>query len=226
MKKLNLSAALFIFSIAAFSQIHLGVHLLLSQSKGDITFIVDTLKVYNGPSLYKKKAYPDSFALFEEVPSGTYTFQYKNLFGEKVEQVIEVNESNSTLGVQELNLFVDQLKTPKSNTSSIDNLKDGEVMTIRFKYSGCFSSGADSLEIFRKKENLFLKYGQKKRKLKQKDLDALKKYELELRSLPDVGFVSTSNGTNEIILPFEKFSYVEPSVYWGGFEILKSRLRL
>ena len=51
-------------------------------------------------------------------------------------------------------------------------------------------------------------------------------YENELRNLPEVDFVSTSNGLNEIILNGEDFSYAEPSFFWGGFGILKKRLKL
>jgi hypothetical protein len=52
------------------------------------------------------------------------------------------------------------------------------------------------------------------------------KYETELRSLPNSKVKSTTIGKNEIITNKEAFSYNEPSLYWGGFEILKRNLKL
>ncbi|HEX8014107.1 MAG TPA: hypothetical protein VF465_02630, partial [Flavobacterium sp.] len=64
------------------------------------------------------------------------------------------------------------------------------------------------------------------RKLNISDIEAIEMYENELRNLAKVNFVSTSNGFNEIMLNEKKFSYSEPSFFWGGFDILKKKLKL
>ena len=99
-------------------------------------------------------------------------------------------------------------------------------MIIKLKFSGCFNSGVDSIKIYKKDNKFLLKYKRKNRKLKTRDIEAIEMYENELRNLHKVNFVSTSNGFNEIILNEEKFSYTEPSFFWGGFNILKKRLKL
>jgi hypothetical protein len=226
MKKLYLISLTFLLSVAAFSQIGLSVHLKRSQSENDITLIVDTLKIYKDNILYKNIPHPDSFALYENVQNGEYKFCYNNLFGEKIEKVVTLSEVNNKLGGQEINLYVDQLQNPKSKNLLVQNLKNNETLTINIKFSGCFSSGADSIIVNKKNDYYFLKYKSKKRKLNTKDIEALVKYESELKSLTEVDFVSTTNALNEIIVNEENFTYHEPSMFWGGFTILKNTLNL
>lgn len=226
MKKLYLIALLFLLSVSAFSQIRLSVYLKRSQSENDITLIVDTLKIFKENLQYKNIAYPDSFALYENVPNGEYKFCYNNLFGEKIEKTVNLNEANNQLGGQEIILYIDELQNPKSKNLLVLNLKNKDTLTINLKFSGCFNSGEDSIKIYKKNSYYFLKYKKQKRKLKSTDIEALVKYETELRSLPEVNFVSTSNALNEIILNEEKFTYFEHSLFWNGYTILKKSLKL
>ena len=213
MKKLYLISLLFLLSVSAFSQIRLSVHLKRSQSENDIALIVDTLKLYKDNLLFKNIGYPDSFALYENVPNGEYKFCYNNLFGEKIEKTVKLDEANNQLGGQEINLFIDQLQNPKSRDLLVLNLKNNDTITINLKFSGCFNSGADSIKVYKKNNHYFLKYKDNKRKLNSKDIDALVKYETELKSLPEVNFESTSMALNEIILNKEKFTYYEYSFF-------------
>ncbi|MFY8181480.1 MAG: hypothetical protein ACOVLG_06865 [Flavobacterium sp.] len=226
MKKLNLISLLFLLSFSAFSQIRLSVHLKRSQSENDINLIVDTLKIYKDNLLFKNIGYPDSYALYENVSNGEYKFCYNNLFGERIEKTVKLDEANNQLGGQEINLFIDQLQNPKSRDLLVLNLKNKDTLTINLKFSGCFNSGADSIKVYKKNSYYFLKYKNQKRKLKSRDIEALVKYETELKSLPEVNFVSTSNALNEIIVNEEKFTYFEHSFFWGGYTILKKSLKL
>jgi hypothetical protein len=226
MKKLYLISLTFLLSVPAFSQIGLSVHLKRSQSENDITLIVDTLKIYKNNILYKNISHPDLIALYENVQNGEYKFCYNNLFGEKIEKVVTLSEVYNKLGGQEINLYVDQLQNPKSKNLLVQNLKNNETLTINIKFSGCFNSGADSIIVYKKNDYYFLKYKSKKIKLNTKDIEALVKYETELKSLTEVDFVSTTNAFNEIIVNEEKFTYHEPSMFWGGFTILKNALNL
>lgn len=227
MKKLYLISVIFLLSVTAFSQTGLSVHLKRSQSENDITFIVDTLKIYKDNILFKNIPYPDSFTFYENVPNGEYKFCYNNLFGEKIEKTVMLSEVSNKFVEQEVNLYVDQLQNPKSKNLLVQKLKNNETLTISIKFSGCFSSGADSILVYKKNNNnYFLKYKSKKIRLKTKDIKAIEKYETELKSLPEVDFVSTANTFNEIILNEEKFTYREPSMFWGGYTILKKALNL
>ncbi len=217
---------LFLLSASAFSQISLSVNLKRSQSEYDANFIVDTLKIFKDNFLYKNIPYPESFVLLENVSNGKYKFCYKNLFGEKVEKLVILNDANNKLGSQEINLYVDQLQNSKSQNQFIKSLKNGEMMTINLRVSGCFNSQSDSIKIYIENNSFFMKYKNKRRKLKTIDIEAIVQYETELRNLPEVDFVSTSNGFNVISKDEEKFSYVEPSLFWGGYEILKKSLKL
>lgn len=226
MKKSYIISFIFLLSVSAFSQIDLSVRLKRIQSENDISFVVDTLKIYKDNLLFKNIPYPDSFALNENVPNAEYKFCFNNIFGEKIEKIITLTETNNILGGQKINLYVDQLQNPGSKKLFIKNLKDDETLIIKLKFSGCFNSGVDSIKIYKKDNKFHLKYKRKNRKLKTNDIEAIEMYENELRNLAKVNFVSTSNGFNEIILNEEKFSYSEPSFFWGGFDILKKRLKL
>lgn len=226
MKKSYIFLLIFSLSASAFSQINLSVNLKRIQSEYDANFIVDTLKIFKDNFLYKNIPYPQSFVLLDNVSNGEYKFCYKNLFGEKIEKLVTLNEANNRLGSQKLNLYVDQLQNSKSQNQFIKGLKNGEMITINLRVSGCFNSQADSIKIYIENDSFFLKYKNKKRKLKTIDIEAIVKYEIELRNLPEVNFVSTSNGFNLISKDEEKFSYVEPSLFWGGYEILKKSLKL
>lgn len=226
MKKSYLISFIFLLSFSAFSQIDLSVRIKRIQSENDITFVVDTLKIYKDNLLFKNIPYPDSFALYENVPNADYTFCFNNIFGEKIERTITLTENNNILGGQKINLYIDQLQNPNPKKLFIKNLKDNETLLIKLKLSGCFNSGVDSIKIYKKNNKFLLKYKRKNRKLKTSDIEAIEMYENELRNLPKVNFVSTANGFNEIILNKEKFSYSEPSSFWGGFDILKKKLKL
>ncbi|KGO79007.1 hypothetical protein Q762_14785 [Flavobacterium cauense R2A-7] len=204
----------------------MAVHLKRSQSENDITLIVDTLKIYKDNIIFKNIPNPDSFALFENVPNGDYKFCYNNLFGEKIEKTITLIETNNILGGQEIDLYVDQLQNSKSKDLFIKTIRDNETLTINFKFYGCFNNGSDSIKVYKKNNQLFLKHKSKKRKLKETDINAIVKYETELRNLPKPDFISTLSGFNEISLNEEKFSYREPSIFWNGYGILKKSLKL
>ena len=216
----------FFFSFSVFSQINLSVHLKRSNSENDITFIVDTLKIFKDEILFRKIPFPDSFALYENVGNGNYKFCYNNLFGEKIENNISLNNTNNILGGQDIELYVDELQNPKSNELFMIKLQNGDELKISLKFSGCFNSGSELLTISKNKNHFFVTYKNKKRKLKANSFDVLVKYETELRNLPKVNFVSTSNGFNEISLNGENFSYSEPSFFWNGYETLKKELNL
>jgi hypothetical protein len=62
--------------------------------------------------------------------------------------------------------------------------------------------------------------------LKTNEVEAIVKYETELRNLPEVTFLSTLSGLNEISFNGEKFTYFEPSIFWRGYGILEMSLRL
>src|SRR5690606_3458991 len=130
------------------------------------------------------------FALFETVSSGEYKFQYNNLFGEKIEKKIELNEANNILGGQEVTLFVDEIQTPVLKELFFKRLKNDEYIQVNFKFSGCFKSGKDSLQVYKKKDKYYIIHKNRKRKLKPSEILAIESYENELRNLKKVTFVS------------------------------------
>ena len=226
MRKSYFISLIFLVSISAWSQIDLKVHLKRSQSEKSSRFMMDTLKIYKDNLLFKATPGPDSFVLYESVPNGDYEFCYKNIFGERIEKTITLTENNNILGQQEVSLDIDQLQKPRSKNLFITNLKDDETLTINLRISGCFTSGTDSIKIYKKANQLFLLYKSKSRKLETSDIEAIELYEDELRSLRQGSLVSTLNGYNEIILNEEKYSYRDYSLFWGGFEILIKNLKL
>jgi len=226
MKKTFHTILLLFSTSITFAQIDLSVKIERSKSDYEANFIVDTLSIFKDEILFKKIPWPDSFAFNENVPNGKYRFQYNNLFGERIEKKLDLKEENNKLKRQKVKLYIDKLQDSIATNLFVQRIKNNETILIKFKSSGCFSSNKDSLVISKKDDKYYLLHKRRKRKLSPKDIQALISYENELKHLKNVSFVSTSNGFNELILNSEKYFYMEPSTYWGGFEILKKKLNI
>lgn len=224
MKKVLFTTIVLLFANLIFAQINLTVNLRKCYLKEVTTFHLDKLLIYKDGALFKQINYP-RFDLFSgEVPSGKYTFQYTNVFQEVIRKKIVLAKKNGP--VQEVILYADELQDSIPKNLFFQRIKNGQKIVIKLGVSGCFASDKDSLIVYKEKNNFFLVYNKRRRELKPKDICFLMKYENELRHLKKTNFMSTGNGTDEIIFNSEKIVYVEPSMYWDGFRILKAKLKL
>lgn len=192
----------------------------------ETTFLVKELTILKDDQIFKKIDQPNSFAFYESVPDGKYSFRYTNIFGEAIDKEIVLPNNTNSLNGLEIALYVDKLQDSIPTDLVIQKIKNDEKIAIKFRFSGCFNSGKDSLIISKNKDQLYVLHKRKKRKLKPHEIEFLMKYENELKHLKEAGFASTANGINEVIYNSEKLYYVEPSIYWGGYDLLKKRLKL
>jgi len=225
MKKRIIVLFLLFQAAFAYCQIDLTVQLERIHSENSSSHIVDTLLVYKDHSLFKKIPYPGSYNYIKDIPFGKYKFCYKNLFNESIEKTITFDSSNREES-QNVILYVDESQNLNSKKLFIDSLKKNETMMIQLSFSGCFTDGEETILVFKKGKKLYLNYHNKVKKLKKREIEAIKVYENELRNLPEACFMSTANSFHKVSLNSQEFTYSEPSSFWGGFEILKKRLRL
>jgi hypothetical protein len=149
----------------------------------------------------------------------------KKPVNESIEKTITFDSSNREES-QNVILYVDESQNLNSKKLFIDSLKKNETMMIQLSFSGCFTDGEETILVFKKGKKLYLNYHNKVKKLKKREIEAIKVYENELRNLPEACFMSTANSFHKVSLNSQEFTYSEPSSFWGGFEILKKRLRL
>ena len=101
-------------------------------------------------------------------------------------------------------------------------------MTIIHNYSGCFNHGGDKITVRRKKNKFYLIFNDIERKLKNKELDYFKDYEIELINLDNKYSNSMCTAFSQNIIEYDnhKFEYSESCPKWSGFEELKNKLKL
>ena len=118
--------------------------------------------------------------------------------------------------------FIDY-KTNKY-TPIIERLKDGESYSIHVMSSGCFHYTEADLIISRKNNEYYLKYKGVKQMLSLKEIEIIKKFEMELVHVYDYG--CTSVDYYSVSYLEEEFSVIDGGCSWGGFYHLKKNLNL
>lgn len=209
-----------------FAQNKLVVQLERSSSDYDASFLVNELTIFKDNQIFKKIKSPSSFAFYDTISNGLYSFQYINIFGENVGKSVLIKENENDFKEINVALYVDKLQDSIPKNLFVQKINNGERIVFKFDFSGCFNSGKDSLIISKSKNDLYVLYKRRNRKLKPKEIEYVAEYENELRHLKEASFGSTLNGFNEVIYNSEKLFYVEPSVFWNGYNVLKKRLKL
>ena len=161
-----------------------------------------------------------------KLSDGKYQIEYKTYFGWK--------KTNAFLLFGniffQVNLCVDKLENDSLDIYNlgITSIKNGEKLIITNNYAGCFSEGGEKIIIERNKNSFTLIYNDKKRKLKRREFDYFKEYEIELINLNtnELNTICTAYSQNIIEYGNHKFEYSENCPKWNGFGILKRRLKL
>lgn len=209
-----------------FAQNNLAVKFQRTYSDHGADLLISEITILRDNQLFKKIEGPNAFVLYESVPDGKYSFEYANIFGETIKKEFSIPNSKKSLNQSEVLLYADKLQDSIPKDLFIQKIKNDEKIVVKFRFSGCYSGRKDSLTIFKSNNDLYVLHKRKKRKLKTDEIEFLMQYENELKHLKEVSFASTANGINEVIYNSERLYYVEPSVYWGGFDLLKKKLKL
>ena len=117
------------------------------------------------------------------------------------------------------------IQTPKkevSNSTIIDQLKNGEQYGISINSSGCFHQRSEVLQISRKNNQYTLVHGERKKILKQTDLNILRKFEKELLNVKK-GLCTT---TDTYVISYGSLvvQYTDGSCRWQGGVKLMAQL--
>lgn len=165
---------------------------------------------------------------YNDIPGGKYKVKYQTFFSSEMSNEITIPDKKADWPFFEIQVCIDQISRDifnKPQNLFLSKIRNGEKILIECFYSGCFSSGSDSIVVIKNNDKLYLAYGKKKRKAKRKDLNYLINFETEIRNLLPVDFFSTANSRTKITYNGEIFEFDEPSGFWGGFDYLKKKLK-
>lgn len=225
MKKIIFISYLFIISQHIFGQKYVGINFVSCKNEDrPVSLIFEYYKIFKNDSLYKTDVI-DEIGYFEILEPAKYSVVYKNLFDEEIRREFIIDKGDKYRDFQ-LNLCVDKLQDTIKKKLVFESMKTGENIKIRFKYAGCFGNNNDSIVIRKEKNKYSLIHKKRKRKLKPFEINYIVEYENELKHLKEKNFISTLNAVNEITFNSEKYFYFEPSIFWGGYEALKKKLKL
>jgi len=204
-----------------------SLHIVLSKSeKEDSTSIsIKGLYLKNYDSTFYKLQRPNQINFqdtikIDSIPHGTYTLEYIDIIGNKIFKTIKVKEN-----LKQIQILTDSIDTGKyENQIPFSNLKNNDNYSIEMK-GGCVASFHGNYKICRI-ENIyyFETIGIKKRKLKQSEIDAVKKFESELLTINGKDIcLSTGRRTFKINSDNPK-QIIDNTCNWNGWSNLFSVL--
>lgn len=167
-----------LYSICTLSQNALSIDFNLCESKDSVSVYDNDYKIIYNDSIVTEFT---TSKFHNKLPDGKYRLEYKTYFGwETTNSFLLFNEQSYYL-----KFCIDKLDNPPIDIYNvgIDSIKDGEKLEITHNYSGCFNSGGEKIIIERIKNSYFLNYNNVKRKLKSREIDFFKTYEIELINL-------------------------------------------
>ena len=204
-----------------------SLHIVLSKSeKEDSTSIfLNGLYLKNYDSTFYKLQRPNQINFqdtikIDSIPHGTYTLEYIDIIGNKIFKTIKVKEN-----LKQIQILTDSIDTGKyENQIPFSNLKNNDNYSIEMK-GGCVASFHGNYKISRI-ENIyyFESIGIKKRKLKQSEIDAVKKFESELLTINGRDICSSTGRKTFKINSDNPKQIIDNTCNWNGWSNLFSVL--
>ncbi len=211
------------FSLFAIAQNSLSVHFNLCKVKENGYVYENEYKIISNDSIITEFK---NFTSSHDLPDGKYRVEYKTYFGWKSTESFLLFDKTPFY----LDFCIDEINTKPIDIYNlgIDSIKDGEIIEITHNYAGCFSSGGEKITITRNKNKYFLNYNNIKRKLKNREINFLKTYEVELINLDTNEPLTMCTAFSQNIIQYgtHKFEYSESCPKWSGFNDLKKKLKL
>jgi len=190
--------------------------------EGKIIGGVSGFSLYRNDSLYRKC---NGFYLFDSIPDGRYYIEYDTYFGKRKSESQYIDKNTF---LPSFDVCVDELPEDIRKTTTnlfIDNLKDGEVLPMYRRYSGCFNySNVDSLAVKKDNGNYYIIRNKKRRKLNQKQIDILRDFEIQMRNIKESHYYSTAWCDTYIGSGKDVITYGAPMGDWEGYEYLLIQL--
>ena len=148
---------------------------------------------------------------------GTYSLVYNSLFEKETTKIVTVTEYKS-YKIELCTNFIDYEK--ETYNPIINLLNENESYTVQMSSQGCFHSEKDSFTITRKsKDDYYIQWGDKSKKLNEIDIKLIKHFEIELNYMNSYGCTTTE--TYIVIYKGKSNVIVDGSCDWEGSSYLK-----
>lgn len=179
-------------------------------------------------SLYKNGAYLKYYRIgfkhtfqIDSLLPGNYEIEYRTVFQtkQKVPFVLEKNIEKKVI------LCVDYLNEDKLDYSYyIDQLEDGDSFSINLFSYGCFHMESKLVEIKKENSSYILSYLDKKKELSELEIELLREFEKELKSIPLGACTTEDNYT--LKYKDEVYKKMDGTCDWEGLRFLLINLGL
>lgn len=184
---------------------------------GEPTY-VRKVEVLNNGQLFAEHTPKHYMPLVIDLKVGTYTIQYLNFYGQTATDTLQVD----SVPARVLSVCLDRLVTGKvANRTFIDMLEVGESYSIQMTSSGCFHGYNDILSVSRDQQGYIMHWDTlTERRLSLKDLDRMRRFEIELDHMSEGGCTTTD--TYSILYGRRKRVIVDGHCRWNGWSYLRS----
>ena len=217
-----LTIILSLYSISLFSQNKLYISFNLCNYEHNYINYGNEYRLIFNDSIVSKFENEDTHNLSD----GKYRVEYKTYYGWKSTLAFFLRNNNTYY----LDFCLDVLNPEPIDIYNLGiySIKDSEELTLINNYSGCFNQGGDKIKVRRKKNKFYLIFNNIQRKLKNKELDYFKDYEIELINLDNEFSTINCTAFSQNIIKYgnHKFEYSESCPKWFGFEELKNKLKI
>ena len=150
---------------------------------------------------------------------GNYYIQYVTIYNHKNITYFKVNQSN----LKKVEICFDYLDYKENkNVLMIDELKNGDTLTLNFFHEGCFDTfdKAVELNIVKNDEKITIDFNNKEYKLTNSQIKLLREFEIELRSNHRAGCTSIDKYTLWNRNSYTTYEESDGSCEWYGFKNL------
>ena len=148
---------------------------------------------------------------------GTYSLVYKSLFKIETTQIVKITEYKS-YKIQLCTNFIDYEK--EIYKPIINQLTENNSYKVEMSSQGCFHSEKDSFTITRNtKDDYYIKWGEKSKKLNEQDIESIGHFEIELNHMNSFG--CTTVDTYTVVYNGNSILISDGSCDWNGFMYLR-----
>ena len=141
------------------------------------------------------------------------------MFGKQEKLNVSVSESKK----YSIDLCLDFIDHSKDNyIPVIDRLQENESFEIKMDSHGCFHHSQEKITIRRLQNEFSITWGEETKTLTQSDIEAVRKFEIELNYMKDAG--CTTADTYVVTYNKESKKITDGSCSWKGYQYLRKQL--
>lgn len=158
----------------------------------------------------------NSSITFHHIPSGLYTIESLNIFGEPIYATVDVKDSLDLM----TEMYPDSIDQSRIKESTlVDLMKEGDSMMITLTTTECYTGMTyDSLLIILVNNKFLAFYAGMAQVLDTTDIQLIRIFETELEKIKK-STCQTLSSIREITVHFGEVhrTFIDKTCYWGGF---------